>query len=136
MKTILTFLTALLLFCGFSTNNLYASPLDNTAISSISGTFDKYCPMQYDGRTIDVRVIWEMTNSEIVNALGGASGEELFSAKDICSFNADIVYLTSYLNDMKNGKKIEITGYVNTTTGYADFKLIDHGSGRWTWPYE
>lgn len=136
MKATLTILTVLLFFCGFSTNNLYANPLENTTVSLISGTFDKYYPMQYDGRNIDVRVIWEMKNGEICNVLGGAAGESLFSAKDICRFDANIVYLTSYLNDTKNTKKIEITGYVNTTTGYADFKLIDHGNGRWPWPFE
>lgn len=144
MKTILTFLAALLLFCGFSTNNLYANPSDNTTVSSIPGTFDGYYsiqseknyPMQYDGRAINVRVIWEMDNGKIVSALGGAAGEALFSAKEICSFDADVVYLTTYLNDTKNTKKIEITGYVNTTTGYIEFKLIDHGSGRWPWPFE
>lgn len=136
MKTILTFLTALLLFCGFSTNNLYANPLDNTTVSSISGTFDKYCPMQYDGRTVDIRVIWEMRDGKIVNVLGGASGKGLFSTRDICYFNTDLVFLTSYINDMKNKKKIEITGYVNITTGYAKFELIDRGSGIWPWTNE
>ena len=120
MKTILTTLTVLLLFCGFSNNNLYANPSDNMINSSAFETFDKYYPMQYDGRNIDVRVIWEMENGEIYNVLGGAAGERLFSTRDVCFFDADIVYLTSYFNDMKNNKKIEITGYVNTTTGYAE----------------
>ena len=136
MKTILTTLTVLLLFCGFSNNNLYANPSDNMINSSASETFDKYYPMQYDGRNIDVRVIWEMENGEIYNVLGGAAGDRLFSTRDVCFFDADIVYLTSYLNDMKNNKKIEITGYVNTTTGYADFELIDHGNGEWPWSLE
>ena len=136
MKTILTTLTVLLLFCGFSNNNLYANPSDNMINSSAFETFDKYYPMQYDGRNIDVRVIWEMENGEIYNVLGGAAGERLFSTSDVCFFDADIVYLTSYLNDMKNNKKIEITGYVNTTTGYADFELIDHGNGEWPWSLE
>lgn len=136
MKTILTTLTVLLLFCGFSNNNLYANPSDNMLNSSASETFDKYYPMQYDGRNIDVRVIWQMENGVIYNVLGGASGESLFSTKDVCSFDANIVYLTSYLNDMKNKKKIEITGFVNTTTGYAEFELIDHGDGVWPWTYE
>ena len=136
MKTILTTLTVLLLFCGFSNNNLYANPSDNMINSSASETFDKYYPMQYDGRNIDVRVIWEMENGEIYNVLGGAAGERLFSTRDVCFFDSDIVYLTSYLNDMKNNKKIEITGYVNTTTGYADFELIDHGNGEWPWSLE
>ena len=74
MKTILTTLTVLLLFCGFSNNNLYANPSDNMINSSASETFDKYYPMQYDGRNIDVRVIWEMENGEIYNVLGGAAG--------------------------------------------------------------
>ena len=136
MKTILTTLTVLLLFCRFSNNNLYANPSDNMINSSAFETFDKYYPMQYDGRNIDVRVIWEMENGEIYNVLGGAAGERLFSTRDVCFFDADIVYLTSYLNDMKNNKKIEITGYVNTTTGYADFELIDHGNGEWPWSLE
>lgn len=136
MKTILTTLTVLLLFCGFSNNNLYANPSDNMINSSAFETFDKYYPMQYDGRNIDVRVIWEMENGEIYNVLGGAAGERLFSTRDVCFFDADIVYLTSYFNDMKNNKKIEITGYVNTTTGYADFELIDHGNGEWPWSLE
>lgn len=135
MKKILTFLLTLLPLFGFG-NALYANPLENTFNSSISGTFDKYYPMQYDGRNIDVRVIWEMRNGEICSVLGGASGERLFSTRDVCSFDADIVYLTSYLNDMKNNKKIEVTGYVNTSTGYADFKLIDHGNGKWPWSLE
>lgn len=122
--------------CGFSNNNLYANPSDNMINSSAFETFDKYYPMQYDGRNIDVRVIWEMENGEIYNVLGGAAGERLFSTRDVCFFDADIVYLTSYLNDMKNNKKIEITGYVNTTTGYADFELIDHGNGEWPWSLE
>ena len=136
MKTILTTLTVLLLFCGFSNNNLYANPSDNMINSSAFETFDKYYPMQYDGRNIDVRVIWEMENGEIYNVLGGAAGERLFSTRDVCFFDADIVYLKSYLNDMKNNKKIEITGYVNTTNGYADFELIDHGNGEWPWSLE
>ena len=136
MKTMLITLTVLVLFCGFSNNNLYANPSDNMINSSAFETFDKYYPMQYDGRNIDVRVIWEMENGEIYNVLGGAAGERLFSTRDVCFFDADIVYLTSYLNDMKNNKKIEITGYVNTTTGYADFELIDHGNGEWPWSLE
>lgn len=136
MKATLTILTVLLLFCGFSTSNLYANPVDNMVVSTISGIFDKYYPVQYDGRNIDIRVIWEMENGEIYNVLGGASGEGLFSTRDICSFDADIVYLTSYLNDMNNKKKIEITGFVNTTTGYAEFELIDHGHGVWPWTFE
>lgn len=135
MKKILTFLLTLLLLFGFA-NTLYANPLENTFNSSISGTFDKYFPMQYDGRNIDVRVIWEMRNGEICSVLGGAAGERLISTRDVCSFDVDIVYLTSYLNDMKNNKKIEVTGYVNTSTGYADFKLIDHGNGKWPWSLE
>lgn len=135
MKKILTFLLTLLLLFGFD-NTLYANPLENTFNSSISGTFDKYFPMQYDGRNIDVRVIWEMRNGEICSVLGGAAGERLISTRDVCSFDVDIVYLTSYLNDMKNNKKIEVTGYVNTSTGYADFKLIDHGNGKWPWSLE
>ena len=46
MKTILTTLTVLLLFCGFSNNNLYANPSDNMINSSAFETFDKYYPMQ------------------------------------------------------------------------------------------
>lgn len=134
MKTSLTILTFLLLFCGFGTNNLYANPLDNTDVSSVSNTFSKYTTLQYDGRTIYIGVLWDMSDGEIVSVLGGASGERIFSTRDVYSFDANIVYLTSYLNDKKNNKKIEITGYVNTTTGIANFELIDHGSGRW--PYE
>ena len=98
MKTILTTLTVLLLFCGFSNNNLYANPSDNMINSSASETFDKYYPMQYDGRNIDVRVIWEMENGEIYNVLGGAAGERLFSTRDVCFFDADIVYLLSLIH--------------------------------------
>lgn len=92
--------------------------------------------MQYDGRTVDIRVIWEMRDGKIVNVLGGASGERLFSTRDICYFNTDLVFLTSYINDMKNKNKIEITGYVNITTGHAKFELIDRGSGIWPWTNE
>lgn len=136
MKTLLTYLFTLLLFCGLD-NTLYANPLDNTFSSAISGTFDTNYPMQYDGRDLNVRVIWEMENGNIYNALGGVAGESLFTAKDVCTFDASgMVYLTVYLEDQKNRKKIEITGFVNTTTGYAEFELIDHGDGRWPWPYE
>lgn len=96
MKATLTILTVLLLFCGFSTSNLYANPVDNMVVSSIPGIFNKYYSMQYDGRNIDIRVIWEMENGEIYSVLGGASGEGLFSTRDICSFDADIVYLSSF----------------------------------------
>lgn len=136
MKTLLTYLFTLLLFCGLD-NTLYANPLDNTFSSAISGTFDTNYPMQYDGRDLNVRVIWEMENGNIYNALGGVAGESLFTAKDVCTFDASgMVYLTVYLEDQKNRKKIEITGFVNTTTGYAEFELIDYGDGRWPWPYE
>ncbi|MCS2891523.1 hypothetical protein NXY11_16770 [Parabacteroides faecis] len=137
MKTILTTFIVLLLFCGFSNNNLYAKPSDNMINSSISGTFDKNYPMQYDGRNLNVRVIWEMEDGNIYNALGGVAGESLFTAKDVCTFDASgMVYLTVYLEDQKNRKKIEITGFVNTITGYAEFELIDHGKGQWPWPHE
>ncbi len=40
-------------------------------------------PMQYDGRDINVRVIWEVGNDgQIYQALGGVAGDYLLPAKD------------------------------------------------------
>lgn len=137
MKTLMTIVTIMLLLCGLG-NTLYAksNPLVKMADSSVSGTFDKYSSLQYDGRTVDIRVIWEMERGEIRKVLGGASGDSLFSTRDDCNLEGSIIYLTSYLHDLKNEKKIVVTGYVDTETNEANFELIDHGEGTWPWFWE
>ena len=139
MKAILTFLVALLPLCGFA-SPVEAEPLDVILSNSLSpGMHDVNYPMQYDGRDINVRVIWEVGNEgQIYQALGGVAGDYLFTAKDECTFDASgIVYLTVYLNDTKNKKKIVITGSVDANDLYSvHFEIIDHGSGVWPWPFE